>query len=90
MPDAGGFHHRSTLKQQNKTFKSRHASKGAIKAKNKGRVGTVGPKASSSSALSSKKADRRNAAKIEQLKKRAELVANTRFFTGTNAPPKIV
>lgn len=34
MPEA--FSHRSTLKQANKSFKSRHASKGSLKAKAKG------------------------------------------------------
>jgi hypothetical protein len=29
-------HHRSTLSQTNKSFKSRHASKGSIKTANKG------------------------------------------------------
>jgi len=31
------FHHRSTLKQSNKPFKSRHASKSALKEKQKGK-----------------------------------------------------
>ncbi|KAI9341547.1 hypothetical protein DFJ73DRAFT_843633 [Zopfochytrium polystomum] len=89
-PNPQHHHHRSSLKQNNKAFKSRHASKGSIKAKNKGRV-EKSPKATSiSNSLSSKKADRRNAAKIEQAKKRSELASNIRLFTGPNAPPKVV
>ncbi|UZJ55097.1 hypothetical protein CBS101457_004417 [Exobasidium rhododendri] len=38
-----GHHHRSTLKQKNKTFKSRHASKGTLKQAAKGKSwGTIG------------------------------------------------
>ncbi|KAJ9124987.1 hypothetical protein QFC24_002919 [Naganishia onofrii] len=33
-----GHHHRATLKQQNKSFKSRHSSKSSLKAASKGRL----------------------------------------------------
>jgi hypothetical protein len=36
MPTSETFSHRSSLKQSNKPFKSKHASKGALKAKAKG------------------------------------------------------
>jgi pre-rRNA-processing protein TSR1 len=88
MAGQEAFHHRSSLKQSNKAFKSKHASKGQLKAKNKGKVERVAVKSVKNRASS--KADRRNAAKIEQQKKREELIAVTRLFTGTNAPPKIV
>ena len=62
------------------------------KTKTNSIIGRVeGVKKQSAAALTaSKKADRRNAARIEQSKKRAELVSTARLFTGSNAPPKIV
>jgi hypothetical protein len=36
MVASGGFHHRSTTKKDNKTFKSRKATKGALKEQLKG------------------------------------------------------
>ncbi|KAJ3330847.1 hypothetical protein HDU76_004693 [Blyttiomyces sp. JEL0837] len=81
-------HHRSSLKQSNKSFKSKHATKGQLKAVNKGRVERAPVK--SVKHRTSSKADRRNAAKLAQQKKREEAVSNARLFSGTNAPPKIV
>ncbi|RKP25100.1 hypothetical protein SYNPS1DRAFT_33053 [Syncephalis pseudoplumigaleata] len=82
------FHHRPTLKQTNKPFKSRHATKGQMRDKAKGRVQRQSIKGATLRKQS--RLDRRNAAKLEQKKKRETLVAITRLFTGRNAVPKIV
>ncbi|KAJ3047950.1 hypothetical protein HK097_011022 [Rhizophlyctis rosea] len=86
----GNFHHRSTLKQQNKPFKSKHSSKGALKKLQKGKVDLVASSVKNKHNLVSHKADRRNAAKLVQQKKRDEIVASNRLFQGVNAAPKIV
>ncbi|KAJ3114173.1 hypothetical protein HDU96_002439 [Phlyctochytrium bullatum] len=80
--------HRSTLKQTNKGFKSKHATKGELKAKNRGKV-ERGPVKGSHSHVQTK-ADRRNQAKLIQQRKRAEVQGNARFYNGMYAPPKIV
>ncbi|CAE7217809.1 unnamed protein product [Rhizoctonia solani] len=86
-----GHHHRPTLKQQNKPFKSKHASKGSLKAAAKGRVGNS-PKAQplTSAALAQTKLNRKNAAKQNQIKKRAGLADEGKIFHGPNAAPRIV
>ncbi|CAE6385373.1 unnamed protein product [Rhizoctonia solani] len=86
-----GHHHRPTLKQQNKPFKSKHASKGSLKAAAKGRVGGS-PKAQplTSAALAQTKLNRKNAAKQNQIKKRAELADEGKIFHGPNSAPRIV
>ncbi|CCO30377.1 Ribosome biogenesis protein tsr1 homolog [Rhizoctonia solani AG-1 IB] len=86
-----GHHHRPTLKQQNKPFKSKHASKGSLKAAAKGRVGNS-PKVqpAASVAVAQTKLNRKNAAKQNQLKKRAELADEGKIFHGSNAAPRIV
>ncbi|KAJ3026238.1 UNVERIFIED_CONTAM: hypothetical protein HDU68_005969 [Siphonaria sp. JEL0065] len=81
-------HHRSTQKSGNKGFKSKHASKGSLKAQNKGKVNRN--KVTGASTAAQKRVDRRNASKIEQKKKRADLMMATRLFSGPNAPPKVV
>ena len=81
------FSHRSSLKQSNKPFKSKHATKGSIKRDSKGRVS----KSSShgvSNALS--KSDRKNANRIEIRKKRVEALQSSKLFQGLNSCPKIV
>lgn len=84
-------HHRSTLKQKNKSFKSRHASKGSIKTAAKGRQESVTSRASShkSSPLSSHNSvgnaqARRNHAKQMQLQKRQALIDANRIFRSAN------
>ncbi|KAH9276334.1 hypothetical protein BASA83_001022 [Batrachochytrium salamandrivorans] len=83
------FSHRSSLKQSNKSFKSKHASKGALKAKAKGKT-EHSKSVKSRNSVVSHKADRRNTAKIEQLKKRQDVLTNARIFQGLQATPKIV
>ncbi|KAH7340160.1 ribosome biogenesis protein tsr1 [Rhizoctonia solani] len=84
-------HHRPTLKQQNKPFKSKHASKGSLKAAAKGRVGNS-PKSQSATsvAIAQTKLNRKNAAKQNQIKKRAELADEGKIFHGMNAAPRII
>lgn len=69
--------HRSTLKQTNKTFKSKHASKGSIKQANKGKVNRSSVKQNQLS-----KEQKRNQLKALQQTKRLELLANQRLFNG--------
>ncbi|KAJ3123557.1 hypothetical protein HK100_011572 [Physocladia obscura] len=81
-------HHRSSAKSANKAFKSKHASKGSLKAQTKGKINKT--TRSNIVQQTQKRADRRNSSKIEQLKKRQTLAAATRLFTGSTAPPKII
>ncbi|CAG8753330.1 23519_t:CDS:10, partial [Cetraspora pellucida] len=90
MPSEKPFHHRATLKQTNKPFKSKHATKGSLKDKAKGKVKRKPVKQSITRPNFISKADRRNAAKLEQRKKREELIKANRFFEGRNSTPKIV
>ncbi|CAG8593021.1 11964_t:CDS:10 [Cetraspora pellucida] len=90
MPSEKPFHHRATLKQTNKPFKSKHATKGSLKDKAKGKVKRKPLKLSTTRPNFISKADRRNAAKLEQRKKREELIKANRFFEGRNSTPKIV
>ncbi|CAG8815329.1 38627_t:CDS:10 [Gigaspora margarita] len=90
MPSEKPFHHRATLKQTNKPFKSKHATKGSLKDQAKGKVKRKPVKQSTPRPNFVSKADRRNAAKLEQRKKREELIKANRFFEGRNSTPKIV
>ncbi|KAJ3017464.1 hypothetical protein HKX48_003533 [Thoreauomyces humboldtii] len=85
----GGFSHRSGLKQQNKTFKSRHSTKGQVKAKAKGKVEAASSVKNKHLAVSHK-ADRKNQAKLVQQRKRSDVVASNRLFSGASGAPKIV
>ncbi|KAF8197913.1 ribosome biogenesis protein tsr1 [Pholiota molesta] len=83
--------HRPTLKQQNKPFKSKHASKGSLKDAAKGRIARSSPKASpSSNSAAQTRLNRRNNAKQAQLAKRSALVSATRVFNGVDGAPRIV
>ncbi|KAI9011127.1 hypothetical protein BC832DRAFT_619418 [Gaertneriomyces semiglobifer] len=84
------FHHRSSLKQQNKGFKSKHSTKGQQKAKNKGKVDQVANSIKHKSKAISTKADRRNQAKLRQQSKRSELVHSNRLFQGISGAPRII
>ncbi|OSD06969.1 ribosome biogenesis protein tsr1 [Trametes coccinea BRFM310] len=88
----GAHHHRPTLKQKNKPFKSKHATKGALKEVAKGRTQRQSPKAkpSASTAAAQLRTNRRNNAKQVQLKKRQSLVSATRIFSGIDGAPRIV
>ncbi|CAG8517905.1 760_t:CDS:10, partial [Ambispora leptoticha] len=90
MPTEKSFHHRASpaLKQTNKPFKSKHATKSALKDKSKGKVKRVSIK-NQVKPLSTK-ADRRNTAKQQQQKRREALFKANRFFDGLRGAPKIV
>ncbi|KIY44516.1 ribosome biogenesis protein tsr1 [Fistulina hepatica ATCC 64428] len=81
MPDATQHHHRPTLKQQNKPFKSRHSTKSALKD---------AAKVTSSKSATQHRDVRRQAAKQVQAHKRAALVSATRIFSGADGAPRIV
>ncbi|KAI9246121.1 hypothetical protein BDA99DRAFT_527523 [Phascolomyces articulosus] len=81
-------HRAGRLHQSNKPFKSRHASKGSLKEKSKGKVNRTAIKRSGVKTVG--KTDRRNAAKLEQQKKREELTRIHRIFEGRHGAPKIV
>lgn len=81
-------HRPGRLSQSNKPFKSRHATKGELKAKSKGKVNRTAVKQAGSKVLS--KVDRRHAAKMEQQKKREEITRINRIFEGRHGAPKIV
>ncbi|KAG6844381.1 hypothetical protein H0H87_007285 [Tephrocybe sp. NHM501043] len=84
-------HHRPTLKQSNKHFKSKHATKSSLKDAAKGRIARTSPKASATSNASAQtKLNRRNNAKQAQAKKRNALVSATRLFSGVDGAPRIV
>jgi len=101
-----GHSHRPTLKQSNKSFKTKHSSKGSLKDAAKGRVahnndsssgggaGTANGKKNRSTAslnAAQKKAARKNTAKQIQAKKRAEIVQKNRLTKGSEAKaPRVV
>lgn len=79
--------HRTTLKKKHKAFKSKHATKGQIKALNKGRVEKTGsgPK---KHVLS--KVERKNLADQIKDHKRKELESKLKIFGGKNGTPRNV
>ncbi|KAH9935766.1 ribosome biogenesis protein tsr1 [Fomitopsis serialis] len=88
---ASAHHHRPTLKQQNKSFKSKHASKGALKEAAKGKTARQSPKSTPASNVAAQtRLNRRNNSKQAQIKKRQELVSATRIFNGVDGAPRIV
>ncbi|KAJ1728929.1 ribosome biogenesis protein tsr1 [Coemansia biformis] len=82
------FHHRSSLTQKNKPFKSRYATKNSLRDKSKGRTQRV--KVKGKVKRKHTRADRLNALRIEQRKKREQIVQSTRIFSGRYRTPKIV
>lgn len=89
MVKATSFHHRATLKQSNKAFKSKFASKGAVKDRAKGKVSKVKVAPTRVKGVLTK-SDRKNAAKMVQLRKRGELEAVNQIFEGKHGANKIV
>ncbi|KAJ6498822.1 ribosome biogenesis protein tsr1 [Mycena sanguinolenta] len=84
-------HHRPTLKQQNKHFKSRHATKSSLKEAAKGKVPKQSPKSNPGSKIAAQtRLNRRNNAKQAQTLKRNALVSATRLFNGVDGAPRIV
>lgn len=88
----GGHHHRATLKQKNKGFKSRHATKSFIKktakGRSAGRPSVKGPSAFSLAGGARNAQSRKNHAKQMQLSKREALKQSQRLYE--NGMPKVV
>lgn len=85
----GQHHHRSSsLKQSNKSYKSRYATKSSLRAASKGKVQHTTVQGTATAAIS--KADRRNVAKMAIKHKRENLLATKRLFTGPGALKKTV
>ncbi|KAF2708265.1 DUF663-domain-containing protein [Pleomassaria siparia CBS 279.74] len=90
-PLTGQHHHRSTTKQSQKAFKSRHASKNALKEKSKGKVESLerGARRTAHQQVMSK-LERRNRAKQLRNTKDQEHARATNIFSGKDGAPKIV
>ncbi|OJK00801.1 hypothetical protein ASPACDRAFT_117305 [Aspergillus aculeatus ATCC 16872] len=84
-------HHRSTTKSSNKPYKTRHASKSALKDKEKGKVERPerGTRKTPHQQLMSK-LDRRNQARQKQQLKQQEKAQSTSIFSGQNGAPRHV
>ncbi|GLA00287.1 hypothetical protein AnigIFM60653_008346 [Aspergillus niger] len=84
-------HHRSTTKSANKPYKSRHASKSALKDKAKGKVERQerGTRKTPHQQLKSK-LDRRNQARQKQQLKHQEKAQSVSIFSGQNGAPRHV
>ncbi|KAF9784341.1 ribosome biogenesis protein tsr1 [Thelephora terrestris] len=87
---AEAHHHRPTLKQQNKRFKSKHATKHSIKTAAKGKTARQSLKSASTATIAQARQNRRNNAKQIQAKKRQALISATRLFSGSDGTPRIV
>ncbi|GAE00117.1 conserved hypothetical protein [Paecilomyces variotii No. 5] len=86
-----GHHHRSTTKVYHKAFKSKHATKGALKEQAKGKVENRerGSRKTPHQQLMSK-LDRRNQARQKQQLKHQEKAQATSIFAGSNGAPRHV
>ncbi|KAK1907416.1 hypothetical protein P3342_005742 [Pyrenophora teres f. teres] len=89
---APSHHHRSTTKKDKKGFKSRHATKGALKEQSKGKVNSLsfefGSRKTPHQQVMSK-FDRRNRAKQMRLNKDHEHAKSTNVFAGKDGAPRI-
>lgn len=90
-PVVEGHSHRSTIKAPNKTFKSRHATKGLIKELYKGKFGggERGSRKTPHQQVMSK-IDRRHQARQKQQAKHLEHLKSASVFAGHNGAPRIV
>lgn len=90
-PITASHHHRSTTKAANKSFKSRHASKGLLKDLSKGKVedrGKRNHKSLHQQVMS--KIDRRHQARQKQQVKHQEHSRSTSIFAGQSGASRIV
>ena len=87
----GNHHHRSTTKQHNKPYKTRHASKSEIKERSKGKVEQfeVGHRRTPSQQMMSK-LERRNQAKQKRKSHAAQKEEAASVFVGRAGAPRIV
>ncbi|KAF2190663.1 DUF663-domain-containing protein [Zopfia rhizophila CBS 207.26] len=90
-PMVAQHHHRSTTKQTQKPFKSRHATKSALKERSKGKVESFerGSRKTPHQQVMSK-LDRRNRAKQLRLAKDQEHAKATNVFAGREGAPRVV
>lgn len=87
------FRHRPTLKQSNKSFKSKHRSKGDLKRASKGKVEdpTGAPRPSVRQlGKGDEKQNRRNLAKQIQGNKRAEVLQKQRKGRADDGAPRLI
>ncbi|KAF3048159.1 hypothetical protein E8E12_010923 [Didymella heteroderae] len=90
---ADNHHHRSTTKQHKKGFKSRHATKSALKEISKGKVEAVGFERGSRKTPHQQvmsKFDRRNRSKQMRINKDNEHAKQTNVFAGRDSAPRVV
>ncbi|KAF2463481.1 DUF663-domain-containing protein [Lindgomyces ingoldianus] len=90
-PMVAPHHHRSTTKQTQKAFKSRHATKSSLKEQSKGKVESFerGSRKTPHQQVMSK-LDRRNRAKQLRLTKDQEHAKATNIFAGRDGAPRVV
>ncbi|KAK5120189.1 hypothetical protein LTR85_006395 [Meristemomyces frigidus] len=90
-PITAEHHHRSTTKSSNKAFKTRHASKSALKERSKGKVESFerGARKTPHQQVMSK-IDRRNHAKQLRQNKLGERREEGSVFAGRDGAPRIV
>jgi pre-rRNA-processing protein TSR1 len=89
----GPHHHRSTTKVSQKSFKSKHATKGALKEKAKGRIATFEPgerKTPHQQVQTKLKTTRKNAAKQKRLQQHASRAKAGSMFAGRHGAAKVV
>ncbi|KAI1210656.1 DUF663-domain-containing protein [Annulohypoxylon truncatum] len=91
MPSAVATHsHRPTTKVLQKSFKSKKATKGALRDQAKGKVPNEKGQRKTPHQQVMSKFDRRNQAKQRQLAKHKEHQKETSIFSGRDAAPRIV
>lgn len=83
-----GHHHRSSFKKAHKAFKSKHASKGALKRLHKGKVERE--IANNKPLKGESKVQRRNKAKQIRTQKILASLENRKLFEGVNGAEKII
>ncbi|KAK9462151.1 uncharacterized protein V1516DRAFT_695534 [Lipomyces oligophaga] len=81
-------HHRSSLKHKNKSFKTKHLSKSALKAQTKGKVEKS--ESGQRHGREQSKQERKNRAKQLMLSKKEEHVASRKIFAGKKGAPRII
>ncbi|KAE9989563.1 hypothetical protein EG327_002567 [Venturia inaequalis] len=91
IPSQAGHSHRSTTKINQKAFKTKHWSKGALKEKAKGKIEGLekGTRKTPSQQVATKLA-RRNQAKQKRITQSAQLARTTNIFAGKDGAPRVV
>ncbi|SCV05944.1 LANO_0H18624g1_1 [Lachancea nothofagi CBS 11611] len=87
-----GHSHRSSVKNGHKPFKSKHASKGALKNMYKGKVEKTGPASQQQQRLSKgvSKLQRKNTARQARDQKMMDALEVRRLFEGSNGAEKVI